>query len=110
MPRADSKGEGAMVSKMAIVDTFTKLIFGEDGAYSVEDLRIIQAFRSADTNVALDSHRDMGGYLRAMGVREMIQLVPLVQHKLMEGWQDLPDTTHQLIGDGKHQVVNRRAH
>ena len=108
MQRADSKGE--LVSKMAIVDTFTKLIFGEDSAYNAKDLSIIQAFRSADTNVALDSYRDMGGYLRAMGVREMIQLVPLVQHKLMEGWQDLPDTSHQLIGDGKHQVVNRRAH
>ncbi len=108
MQRADSKGE--LVSKVAIVDTFTKLIFGEDSAYSAEDLRIIQAFRSTDTNVELDSHRDMGGYLRAMGVREMIQLVPLVQQKLMEGSPDLPDGSHTLIDGVNQQVINRRAH
>ena len=108
MQRADSKGE--LVSKMAIVDTFTKLIFGEDSAYNAKDLSIIQAFRSADTNVALDSYRDMGGYLRAMGVREMIQLVPLVQQKLMEGLPDLPDASHTMIDGANQQVINRRAH
>ena len=32
-----------------------------------------------DHSVALDSRRDMGDYLRALGVREMIQLVTRVQ-------------------------------
>ena len=109
MQRADSKGE--LVSKMAIVDTFTKLIFGEDSAYNATDLSIIQAFRSADTNVALDSYRDMGGYLRAMGVREMIQLVPVVQEKLMGGLQSaLPGAGHALLDGAHHLAMNRRAH
>ena len=110
MQRAYSKGKVGLVSEMAIVDTFTKLIFGEDDAYSDKELRIIQAFRSADTNVAMDSHQDMGGYLRAMGVREMIQLVPLVQHKLMEGLQALPGAGQAIIDGANHMVMNRRAH
>ncbi|MEP0203780.1 MAG: hypothetical protein ABJ084_05890 [Halioglobus sp.] len=70
------------VSEMAIVDTFTKLIFGESAQYSSQELLIIQALRLADANVALDSHGDMGGYLRALGVAEMIHLVSDVQQQL----------------------------
>ena len=79
MQRACSNGELGHVSDMAIVDTFTKLIFGEDDAYSAKELLIIKALREVDANVALDSHRDMGEYLRALGVREMIQMVARVQ-------------------------------
>ena len=38
----------ASVSEMAIVDTFTKLIFGEEEGYSALELSIIEAFRAAD--------------------------------------------------------------
>jgi len=67
------------VSEMAIVDTFTRLIFGEDGPHSAEESLIIQALRQVDENVLLDDDRAMGEYLRAMGVEEMIGLVARVR-------------------------------
>jgi hypothetical protein len=73
------------VSEMAIVDTFTKLIFGEEEGYSVLELSIIQAFRAVDANVLRDSHRDMGAYLRNLGVREMIHLVSRLREHMLEG-------------------------
>ena len=73
------------VSEMAIVDTFTKLIFGEAACFSDVELFIVQALRTAEPNVALDGHREMGVYLRALGVNEMIKLVSLVQHQMVSG-------------------------
>ena len=77
--------QSGAVSEMAIVDTFTKLIFGEETRYSDGELLIVQALRGAEPNVALDGHRDMGVYLRALGVGEMIKLVSLVQHQMASG-------------------------
>ena len=76
---------GDSVSELAIVDTFTKLIFGEESRYSDAELRIIQALRLTDDNVALDDHADMGVYLRALGVEEMIRLVSRVQSQMASG-------------------------
>ena len=47
MQRAYEASDSA-VSEMAIVDTFTKLIFGEEDAYSDRELGIIQAFRGTE--------------------------------------------------------------
>ena len=66
-------------SEMEIVDTFTKLIFGVDQDFSVKELAIIQTLRQVDDNIALDSQREMGIYLRALGVAEMIKLVRRVR-------------------------------
>ncbi|QFU74563.1 hypothetical protein EY643_02240 [Halioglobus maricola] len=85
MKRSNKHQDGSCISEMAIVDTFTKLIFGEEDRYTHRELRIIQAFRAVDTNVVLDSHRDMGAYLRALGVQEMIRLVTRVQGQLVDG-------------------------
>lgn len=73
------------VSEMAIVDTFTKLIFGEDDQYDASELAIIQALRDVDANVALDTPSEMGAYLQALGVREMIALVSRVRGSLAAG-------------------------
>jgi hypothetical protein len=77
--------EGGKVSEMAIVDTFTKLIFGQESQYSDRELQIIQALRMIDHNVSLDDHHDMGIYLRALGVREMIGLVSRVYGTMVRG-------------------------
>jgi len=95
--------EGGPVSEMAIVDTFTKLIFGEESDYTHRELMIIRACRSVDANVSLDSHQDMGGYLRALGVREMIKLVSKVREQLANGVTVLPQ-------DSFEEVAQRRAH
>ena len=96
---------------MAIVDTFTKLIFGEEDDYSSCELLIIQAFRAVDANVLLDTHRLMGEYLRVLGVREMVQVVSRVQEQLLSGEGSLVDPVGQVqTGSASHQVMNRRAH
>ena len=84
MKRGYNFSEGGPVSEMAIVATFTKLIFGEDDCFDSGELIIIQAVRMADPNLMFDSHRDMGIYLRALGVQEMIDLVGRVR-ELLQG-------------------------
>jgi len=70
---------------MSIVDTFTKLIFGEESSYDEGELRTIEVLRVVDKNVSFDNHRDMGAYLRAMGVQEMITLVSAVRRAMLSG-------------------------
>ena len=109
MQRAYPASENATVSEMAIVDTFTKLIFGEEDHYSTRELMIIQAFRAVDVNVAVDGHREMGQYLRALGVREMVQLVSRVREQLVDGLQDSPAGGQAMIDNASHLALNRRA-
>jgi len=108
MKRTQRNSETGPVSEMAIVDTFTKLIFGEDSRYTNRELMIIQAFRMVDTNVVFDSHRDMGAYLRALGVGEMIQLVTRVQEQLAGKEAVLPDVA--TMQPGRDSALNRRVH
>ena len=110
MQRAYEFREGSQVGEMAIVDTFTKLIFGEEDDYSASELQIIQAFRAADANVLLDTHRGMGEYLRVLAVREMIELVPMVQEQLLNGMNSLTDPAgHLLPGNTGYQGANQPA-
>ena len=105
MKRTQNMAE-AQVGEMAIVDTFTKLIFGEESQYSNRELMIIQAFRNADANVVLDSHRDMGTYLRALGVGEMIKLVSRVQDQLALG----EPLVAAAFANSHSSALNRRVH
>jgi hypothetical protein len=108
MKRARSGMAANQVTEIAIVDTFTKLIFGEDVRYSNGELMIIQAFRTVDTNVVFDSHRDMGAYLRALGVAEMIKLVKRVQQQMASSVPVMPETKNTRIDYSS--ALNRRAH
>jgi hypothetical protein len=108
MKRAQNNMDGGPVSEMAIVDTFTKLIFGEDSRYSNRELLIIQAFRMVDTNVVFDSHRDMGSYLRALGVDEMVQIVTRVQRQLSRADTLLPDAA--ALDSARDGAINRGIH
>ncbi len=108
MKNAHKVSDVSAVSEMAIVDTFTKLIFGEVDHYSTQELLIIQALRMVDTNVLFDSHRDMGQYLRALGVGEMVQLVSRVQTQLREQLPAILDSNG--VESGRNSALNRRAH
>lgn len=108
MKRAQRSTESGPVSEMVIVDTFTKLIFGEDSRYSNRELMIIQAFRAVDTNVVFDSHRDMGAYLRALGVEEMIKLVSRVQDQLAGDDAGVPDVA--ALDQRRDSALSRRVH
>ena len=111
MQHAHSSSQGSPVSEMAIVDTFTKLVFGEEDDYSARELLIIKAFRSIDANVFTDTHHHMGEYLRALGVREMIQLVSQVQAELLSGVDSVNSKANLVRGaSDPHSVMNRRAH
>jgi hypothetical protein len=73
------------VSEMEIVDTFTKLIFGGEAYYTDLESQIIQSLRTADSYLILDNHADMGRYLRALGVKEMVKLVSQVRLEMALG-------------------------
>ena len=108
MKRAYANIDVGSMSEMAIVDTFTKLIFGEDSQYSNRELMIIQAFRTVDQVVSFDSHRDMGTYLRALGVGEMIELVAQVQCQLV---LDLQAPAARSRPENVHgSALDRRVH
>lgn len=74
--------EELAVSEMAVVDTFTRLIFNDQGDFSLTESAIIEAFRTVDANVLMDSYAQMGQYLRELGVREMIHLVARICEQL----------------------------
>ena len=84
MKRKCCSSEVGPASELAIVDTFTKLIFGEED-FSSRELSIIQALRIVEGQLRTQCHRDMGIYLRALGVREMIELVSSVRVQLASG-------------------------
>lgn len=71
--------ESVLPSEMEIVDTFTKLIFGQAGELSATELTVTQVLREVDDNVCFDDLAEMGVYLRALGVQEMISLVGRVR-------------------------------
>ncbi|MFT6365469.1 MAG: hypothetical protein ACJAUG_001950 [Halioglobus sp.] len=73
------------MTEMSIVDTLAKLIFGEESGYDRSDLQIIEVLRIVESNVSLGSHIDMGVYLRALGVQEMIKLVSSVRRAMLNG-------------------------
>ena len=98
------------VSEMAIVDTFTKLIFGEEDGFNDVEYVIIEALRVVDGNVALDSQRQMGTYLRALGVQEMIQLVSRVHDQLIDGLYEASGLSRLPADTAGHLSSNRRAH
>ena len=81
MRRADEDSGSSGTDEMAVVDTFTKLIFG-DSDVSEREIEIIQTLRVVNPDVWCDSHAQMGAYLRSLGVREMIQLVSQVKQQM----------------------------
>ena len=83
MQRLYKEKSGSTVTEMAIVDTFTKLIFGDE-AYSEQESLIIDAFQSVRPDVQRDSCEEMGDYLRNLGVSEMIQLVSRLRQHVAE--------------------------
>jgi hypothetical protein len=83
MRNSNYEGNVDHISEMAIVDTFTRLIFADEGEFSPQEESIIAAFRTVDPNVLQDSYSDMGDYLRALGVREMIHLVSRIREHIL---------------------------
>ena len=83
MQRLCKDSNAGPVTEMGIVDTFTKLIFGDE-VYSEQESLIIDTFRLVCPDVQSDSCQEMGEYLRNLGVREMIQLVSRLRQHITE--------------------------
>jgi hypothetical protein len=94
MRRAYKEKEEGPVTEMAIVNTFTKLIFGDE-VYTPRERAIIDAFQTMDNTVVHDSHTEMGEYLRNLGVREMIQLVSGLRQYLCARGNTPPPAIHK---------------
>lgn len=90
MPGMPVDVEQGQVSELAIVDTFTKLILGDVDSHDARDLAIIEALRQTELSVLNDGYHQMGAYLRAMGVSEMITLVPRVRAQLLRNVEVAP--------------------
>lgn len=92
------------ISEMAIVDTFTKLIFGDEQSLVPDELLIIAAFRSVEHTVMRDTYQEMGAYLRNLGVREMIELVGSVKAFMQAPSAPLGMTPVHAGGEGWMQT------
>jgi hypothetical protein len=84
MKSVDDFSRGGQVGELAIVDTFTKLIVGEERDYSDRDHLVIRVLPAIDASVRGDDRRALGEYLCALGVQEMINLVARVHAVLAE--------------------------
>ncbi|MFK7976077.1 MAG: hypothetical protein AB8C02_08070 [Halioglobus sp.] len=103
----DAQNGACLVSEMAIVDTFTKLIFGDEDAYASDELEIIAAFRAFEHSVMRDTYQEMGAYLRNLGVREMIELVTGVK-SLMSASTAVNATVDMSAPTGRHSPLMTR--
>ncbi|MCX2982679.1 hypothetical protein EYC98_17595 [Halieaceae bacterium IMCC14734] len=77
----NSLADSVVVTELAIVDLFTKLIFGADAELSQTELHILGALRAVESSLLLQSGRDVGFYLRALCVSDMITLVNRVHEQ-----------------------------
>jgi hypothetical protein len=99
---SDSDRDVNHISEMAIVDTFTRLIFADDSGFDLREELIIETFRTVDANVLLDSYVEMGEYLRNLGVREMIHLVSRIREQVL----DEVDAAMSRLSDAKSMGAN----
>jgi len=72
----------SVIDEMSIVDVFTKLIFDADAVLNDVEVQIIDCLQLAEGSLAHSPRRDIGEFLRAMGVDEMIFLVAHVKTRL----------------------------
>ena len=90
----------AVPSEMEIVDTFTRLIFGAGQVLSPREQAILTALCSVDDHAAQrdseDDLQEVGAYLRALGVTEMIRLVGKVRSHYLP-----PGQTGSLASTGR---------
>ena len=67
---------------MDIVDTFTRLIFAEEEGFGRRELAIVEALRCCEPELHAGDTAEMGEFLRALGVSEMIALVARVHRQM----------------------------
>lgn len=71
-----------VINEMLIVDVFTQLIFDAESVLNDTEERIIDCLESIEGSLTHSPRRDIGEFLRAMPVDEMISLVAKVKRKM----------------------------
>lgn len=74
-----SQNARGTIDEMAIVDTFTKLIFDAQATLDKTELILVKLLAQIDSSLADASLRDISEHLRSMGVDEMISVVDQVR-------------------------------
>ena len=69
-------------TELMIDDVFTRLIFGVARQWDEQELLIMRALSQLDEDVSHYGEFELGSYLRALGVQEMILLVSQVMDQL----------------------------
>ncbi len=80
MPLANN--DKGVIDEMSIVDVFTQLIFDADAVLNDTEVQIIDCLELIEGSLTHSSRRDVGEFLRSMGVDEMISLVAKVKRKM----------------------------
>ena len=80
MPLASN--DKGVINEMLIVDVFTQLIFDAESVLNDTEERIIDCLESIEGSLTHSPRRDIGEFLRAMAVDEMISLVAKVKRKM----------------------------
>ncbi len=75
-------GGGSHGVEMDIVDTFTRLIFADEDGFGQREHAIVEALRCCEPQLDAGDTSQMGEFLRALGVTEMIALVSRVHNRM----------------------------
>lgn len=71
-----------VINEMLIVDVFTKLIFDAEAILNDTEEQIVACLELVEGSLAHSPRREIGEFLRSMGVDEMISLVAKVKNKM----------------------------
>ncbi|MEH6557537.1 MAG: hypothetical protein V7459_06580 [Oceanicoccus sp.] len=80
MPLANN--DKGTVDEMSIVDVFTKLIFDAEAVLNDTEVQIVDCLGLIESSLTHSPRREIGEFLRSMGVDEMISLVATVKCKM----------------------------
>jgi hypothetical protein len=77
-----SSNGSVSIDEVSIVDTCTKLIFGDRKALNETDVLIVAALQLSDGLLEEGTLEAIGNHIRQMGVEEMIRLVGRAKQRL----------------------------
>lgn len=80
MPLANN--DKGVINEMSIVDVFTKLIFDAEAVLNDTEAQIVDCLELVEGPQIHSPRREIGEFLRSMGVDEMISLVAKVKSKM----------------------------
>jgi hypothetical protein len=102
MSSDEGRPQGDEISEMVIVDTFTRLIFGDDSEFDHRERLILEALGALDGSIVVTEPLAVGDYLRALEVSEMITLVAAVRARLEQAVPVLTGAASATVAAQSH--------